>query len=154
MANQGKESDSSEGRSTGRGYSSLSPSDRKTTEGAWRHTDNTNSLELSVIENPDHKSFLDEETILEELKVFRVMSKNYVKVSLGTSLREARKILKDSHQNCLMVVDEDEFLAGILTQGDIRRYLSSKVSTILDVSSETVSNSLFFFFFSFCLQLS
>ncbi|KAF3519804.1 hypothetical protein DY000_02059710, partial [Brassica cretica] len=132
VANQGKESDSSEGRSTGRGYSSLSPSDRKTTEGAWRHTDNTNSLELSVIENPDHKSFLDEETILEELKVFRVMSKNYVKVSLGTSLREARKILKDSHQNCLMVVDEDEFLAGILTQGDIRRYLSSKVSTILD----------------------
>ncbi|CAN7018539.1 hypothetical protein IGI04_021304 [Brassica rapa subsp. trilocularis] len=140
VANQGKESDSSEGRSTGRGYSSLSPSDRKTTEGAWRHTDNSNSLELSVIENPDHKSFLDEETILEELKVFRVMSKNYVKVSLGTSLREARKILKDSHQNCLMVVDEDEFLAGILTQGDIRGYLSSKVSTILDENTCPVSS--------------
>jgi CBS domain-containing protein len=136
VANQGKESDSSEGRSTGRGYSSLSPSERKT-EGVWRHTDNADSLELTVIENPDHNSFLDEETILEDLKVMRVMSKNYVKVSSGTTLREARNILKESHQNCIMVVDDDDFLAGILTHGDIRRYLSNNASTILDVSSET-----------------
>ncbi|XP_024006197.1 chloride channel protein CLC-f isoform X2 [Eutrema salsugineum] len=125
VANQGKESDSSEGRSTGRGYSSLSPK----TEGVWRHTDIADSLELTVIENPDHKSLLDEETILEDLKVQRVMSKKYVKVSLGTTLREARNILKDSHQNCLMVVDDDDFLAGILTHGDIRRYLSNNENT-------------------------
>lgn len=137
MANQGKESDSSEGRNTGRGYSSLTPSERKS-EGVWRHTDNTDSLELTVIENPDHKPFLDEETILEDLKVLRVMSKNYVKVSPGTTLREARKILKESHQNCLMVIDEDDFLAGILTHGDIKRYLSNNVSSVLDVSSETI----------------
>lgn len=136
MANEDKESDSSEGRNTGRGYSSLSPS-HLNTEGIWRHTDNANSLELTVMENPDHKSFFDEETILEELKVLRVMSKNYVKISLGTKLREARSILKDSHQNCLVVVDEDDFLAGILTHGDLRRCLSNKVSPIIDVSSET-----------------
>uniref|UniRef100_A0A1J3CYU6 Chloride channel protein n=1 Tax=Noccaea caerulescens TaxID=107243 RepID=A0A1J3CYU6_NOCCA len=139
VVNQGKESESSEGRSTGRGYSSLTPSDRKT-EGVWRNADNADSLELTVIENPDHKSFLDEETILEDLKVLRVMSKNYVKVSLGTSLREARNILKDSHQNCLVVVDDDEFLAGILTHGDIRRYLSNNVSTILDENTCQVSS--------------
>ncbi|KFK35584.1 hypothetical protein AALP_AA4G009900 [Arabis alpina] len=139
VANQGKEGDSSEGRSTGRGYSSLSPADRKT-EGAWRHEDNTDSLELSVIDNPDHKSSLDEETILEDLKVLRVMSKNYVKVSPGTTLREARNILKDSHQNCLMVVDDDDFLAGILTHGDIKRYLSNSVSTILNENTCPVSS--------------
>uniref|UniRef100_A0A1J3G8N1 Chloride channel protein n=1 Tax=Noccaea caerulescens TaxID=107243 RepID=A0A1J3G8N1_NOCCA len=139
VVNQGKESESSEGRSTGRGYSSLTPSDRKT-EGVWRNADNADSLELTVIENPDHKSFLDEETILEDLKVMRVMSKNYVKVSLGTSLREARNILKDSHQNCLVVVDDDDFLAGILTHGDIRRYLSNNVSTILDENTCPVSS--------------
>ncbi|XP_010480103.1 PREDICTED: chloride channel protein CLC-f-like isoform X1 [Camelina sativa] len=139
VANQGKESDLSEGRNTGRGYSSLSPAERKT-EGVWRHTDNVDSLELTVMENPDHKSFLDEETILEDLKVLRVMSKNYVKVTPGTTLREARNILKDSHQNCLMVVDEDEFLAGILTHGDIRRYLSNNVSTILDEDTCPVSS--------------
>lgn len=142
MANQGKESDSSsEGRNTGRGYSSLS-TERKT-EGVWRHADNTDSLELSVIDNnSDHKSSLDEETILEDSKVLRVMSKNYVKVPLGTTLREARNILKDSHQNCLMVVDEDDFLAGILTHGDIKRYLSNNVSTILNVSSKTKQTPL------------
>uniref|UniRef100_A0A1J3IUQ3 Chloride channel protein n=1 Tax=Noccaea caerulescens TaxID=107243 RepID=A0A1J3IUQ3_NOCCA len=139
VVNQGKESESSEGRSTGRGYSSLTPSDRKT-EGVWRNADNADSLELTVIENPDHKYFLDEETILEDLKVLRVMSKNYVKVSLGTSLREARNILKDSHQNCLVVVDDDDFLAGILTHGDIRRYLSNNVSTILDENTCPVSS--------------
>ncbi|CAA7015455.1 unnamed protein product [Microthlaspi erraticum] len=139
VVNQGKESELSDGRSTGRGYSSLTPSDRKT-EGVWRNADNADSLELTVIENPDHKSFLDEETILEDLKVLRVMSKNYVKVSLGTSLREARNILKDSHQNCLMVVDDDDFLAGILTHGDIRRYLSNNVSTILDENTCPVSS--------------
>ncbi|KAJ0249966.1 Chloride channel protein CLC-f [Hirschfeldia incana] len=136
---QDKEIDLSEGRNTGRGYSTLSPSHLKT-EGIWRHTDNAKSLELTVMENPDRKSFLDEETILEDLKVLRVMSKNYVKVSLGTTLREARSILKDSHQNCLMVVDEDEFLAGILTHGDIRRYLSNKVSPILDENTCPVSS--------------
>ncbi|EOA39713.1 hypothetical protein CARUB_v10008357mg [Capsella rubella] len=139
VANQGKESESSEGRNTGRGYSSVSPLERKT-EGVWRHTDNVDSLELTVIESPDHKSFLDEETILEDLKVLRVMSKNYVKVSPGMTLREARNILKDSHQNCLMVVDEDDFLAGILTHGDIRRYLSNNVSTILDENTCQVSS--------------
>lgn len=147
MVNQGKESESSEGRR----YSSLTPSDRKT-EGVWRNADNADSLELTVIENPDHKSFLDEETILEDLKVLRVMSKNYVKVSLGTSLREARNILKDSHQNCLVVVDDDDFLDGILTHGDIRRYLSNNVSTILDVSSNNRTKSHYrTLLFNFCI---
>ncbi|CAN7028591.1 unnamed protein product [Brassica rapa subsp. trilocularis] len=139
VVNQDKESDSSEGRNAGRGYSTLSPSHLKT-EGIWRRTDNANSLELTVMENPDHKSFLDEETILDDLKVLRVMPKNYVKVCLGTTLREARNILKDSHQNCLVVVDEDDFLAGILTHGDIRRCLSNKVSPIVDENTCTVSS--------------
>ncbi|KAG2292345.1 hypothetical protein Bca52824_039014 [Brassica carinata] len=139
VVNQDKESDSSEGRNAGRGYSTLSPSHLKT-EGIWRRTDNANSLELTVMENPDHKSFLDEETILDDLKVLRVMSKNYVKVSLGTTIREARNILKDSHQNCLVVVDEEDFLAGILTHGDIRRCLSNKVSPIVDDNTCQVSS--------------
>ncbi|CAN8287960.1 unnamed protein product [Cochlearia groenlandica] len=136
VANQGRESDSSEGRSTGRGYSSLTPADRKT-EGVWRRSDNADSLELTAM---DHKSFLDEETILEDLKVMRVMSKNYVKISLGTTLREARNILEESHQNCLMVVDDDDSLAGILTHGDIRRYVSNNVSSILDENTCQVSS--------------
>ncbi|CDY10546.1 BnaC03g70680D [Brassica napus] len=139
VVNQDKESDSSEGRNAGRGYSTLSPSHLKT-EGIWRRTDNANSLELTVMENPDHKSFLDEETILDDLKVLRVMSKNYVKVSLGTTIREARNILKDSHQNCLVVVDEDDFLAGILTHGDSRRCLSNKVSPVVDENTCPVSS--------------
>ena len=52
------------------------------------------------------------------------MSKNYVTVSLTFSLREAIKYMHDRQQHCVLVVDAEDSLEGILTYGDIKRFLS------------------------------
>lgn len=54
------------------------------------------------------------------------MSKYYLKVTSSVTLKDAIKIMHDSQQNCMLVVDEDDFLEGILTYGDITRCRSEK----------------------------
>jgi CBS domain-containing protein len=63
------------------------------------------------------------------------MSKNCVKVSLAKTLKEARDCMDDNQQTCVLVVDEEGLLEGILTFGDIRRYLSKKSSDIAESDS-------------------
>ena len=58
------------------------------------------------------------------------MSKKYLKVSMAVTVKEAMNCMHDSHQNCVLVFDEDDFLEGILTYGDIRRCLSKKPSDV------------------------
>lgn len=60
------------------------------------------------------------------LQVYRAMSKKYVKVSMTVTLREAIKFMEDGHQSCVLVVDDADFLEGILTYGDVKRCLSKK----------------------------
>jgi CBS domain-containing protein len=54
-------------------------------------------------------------------------------------LKEAIKYMHDCKQNCLLVVDDEDLLEGILTYGDIRRLsktssdASTGDSTIIDV---------------------
>ncbi|XP_017980141.1 PREDICTED: chloride channel protein CLC-f isoform X2 [Theobroma cacao] len=123
VTNQNKEPEVSDTRNIARGYSSV-----------------TAAEELSVIEKVADNEVVDEDTLLEDLRVSRAMSKKYVKVSMAVTLKEAMKCMHDSHQNCVLVVDEDDFLEGILTYGDVRRCLSKKPkdvsngdSTALDV---------------------
>lgn len=126
VANQSKETDASEKRTLARGYSSLSPMEDKN-EVLWRRIDGAEELELSVIENAAD-SEAAEEMLLEELKVSRAMSKNFVKVALTLTLKEAIKSMKDGQQNCVLVVNGEDFLEGILTYGDIKRCLSKQSS--------------------------
>ncbi|KAJ0102716.1 hypothetical protein Patl1_03668 [Pistacia atlantica] len=121
-----KESEPSDTRTLARGYSSLSPIEDKN-EANWRRMDGPDDLELCVIENANCEA-IDEDTLLEELKVSRAMSKNFVKVSHSVTLKEAIKFMHDGQQKCILVVDDEDFLEGILTYGDIRRYLSKKSS--------------------------
>lgn len=70
MANQGKETEASDTRSSGRGsgYSSLLPSEDK--DGvSWRRQNNGDDQELSVIENPAYFEAVNEDILLEDLKV-------------------------------------------------------------------------------------
>ncbi|XP_007020306.2 PREDICTED: chloride channel protein CLC-f isoform X1 [Theobroma cacao] len=130
VTNQNKEPEVSDTRNIARGYSSV-----------------TAAEELSVIEKVADNEVVDEDTLLEDLRVSRAMSKKYVKVSMAVTLKEAMKCMHDSHQNCVLVVDEDDFLEGILTYGDVRRCLSKKPkdvsngdSTALDVNKCLVSS--------------
>ena len=79
------------------------------------------------------------------------MSKNYLKVSLSTYLKDALKYMKDNQQNCALVVDDDDFLEGILTHGDIKRYLFKKYGDAFmgDSLSVCISYACHFLFHAF-----
>lgn len=49
------------------------------------------------------------------------MSKSYVKVVPTVMVKEALKLMHDNHQSCVLVVDGEDFLEGILTLSDIQR---------------------------------
>jgi signal-transduction protein with cAMP-binding, CBS, and nucleotidyltransferase domain len=66
------------------------------------------------------------------------MSKYYLKVPSSVTLKDAIKIMHDSQQNCVLVVDEDDFLEGILTYGDIRRCRSEKSNNETSMSDSDV----------------
>lgn len=61
-------------------------------------------------------------------QVSQAISKNYLEISRAATLKEAMKSMNDRHLNCAFVVDADDLLVGILTCGDIRRFLSRNSS--------------------------
>ncbi|PPS16162.1 hypothetical protein GOBAR_AA04411 [Gossypium barbadense] len=119
VANQNKETDS-EMRTSARGYSSVSAAE-----------------ELSVIEKAADQEALDDDMLLEDLRVSKAMSKKYLKVSMAATVKEAMKCMHDNHQKFALVVDEDEFLEGIITLGDIRRCLSKKQPSDISMGDST-----------------
>ncbi|XP_050237813.1 chloride channel protein CLC-f [Mercurialis annua] len=119
VTNQPKETEVSDSRTLTRGYSSLSNSEDKNE--SWRRIDDGDDLELSVIGNASEHEAINEDLVLEDLKVSRAMSKNYVKVVGASTVKEAVDCMHNSKQNCVLVVDDEDLLEGILTYGDIRR---------------------------------
>lgn len=138
VTNQPKESEASEPRGASRGYSSVSPTEDKH-EDIWKRDVDGNGLELSVIGTT-------EDTLLDDLKVSQVMSKSYVKVAAAISLKEAIKLMDDERQRCVLVVDAEDLLEGILTLGDIQRHVpkmygdATNSGTLLDVNNCVVSS--------------
>ncbi|KAI8011539.1 Chloride channel protein CLC-f [Camellia lanceoleosa] len=134
VTNQSKVTEASDKRSLNRGYSALSPTEDKN-EVTWRQAEGGNNLELCVIGNGENQEAIDEDIILEDLKVSQAMSKKYVKVSRSLTLKEALQSMHDNEQHCVLVVDAEDFLEGILTYGDIKRFLSKKSGDALDGDS-------------------
>ncbi|GMP51976.1 hypothetical protein CsSME_00017985 [Camellia sinensis var. sinensis] len=124
VTNQSKETEASDKRSLNRGYSALSPTEDKN-EVTWRQAEG----------NGENQEAIDEDIILEDLKVSQAMSKKYVKVSRSLTLKEALQSMHDNEQHCVLVVDAEDFLEGILTYGDIKRFLSKKSGDALDGDS-------------------
>ncbi|OVA04144.1 CBS domain [Macleaya cordata] len=146
IANQPKESEVSDTRGVSRGYSSISHAEDKNGD-IWNQTHDGNDLELSVIGNADVHEIISQDMILDDLKVSQVMSKNYVKVAPTITLKEAIKLMDDKRQRCVLVVDAEDLLEGILTLGDIQRQVpkmygdaSMGDSTVLDVNTCVVSS--------------
>lgn len=76
--------------------------------------------------NKSIQTYLISQCHCSSCQVSQAMSKYYLKVPSSVTLKDAIKIMHDSQQNCVLVVDEDDFLEGILTYGDIRRCRSEK----------------------------
>ncbi|KAK1273857.1 Chloride channel protein CLC-f [Acorus gramineus] len=145
VANQPKEIETSESRVTGRGYTSISAAEESDT--TWRQPEDGNVVELSIIPNSVDQDAIDEDTVLDELKVSHAMSENYIKVSPATTVKEALRLMHESQQNCAFVFDVEDLLEGILTRGDIQRGVrttsgnSPKVdSSVQDINSCLVSS--------------
>ncbi|XP_020526067.1 chloride channel protein CLC-f isoform X2 [Amborella trichopoda] len=140
VANQPKETESSEARAPRRGYASVSPVEDQNHSG--------NDVELSIVENGADNQMLIEEILLEDLKVSQAMSKNFIRVLPTITVKEVLQLMLDSQQRCALVVDADDLLEGIITHGDIRRFISQRSDdaprddlTILNVSASPVSSA-------------
>ncbi|KAI4320870.1 hypothetical protein MLD38_034309 [Melastoma candidum] len=122
VTNQSKDSDATDAQSPGRGYSHVSPSDDKSEVG-WRRPDGQ-GLELPVLGKGADLVAEVEDTLLKDIKVSRAMVKNYLKVTLDMTIKDTTKFMLDNHMSCALIVDDEELLEGIVTYGDIRRFLS------------------------------
>ncbi|XP_020682087.1 chloride channel protein CLC-f [Dendrobium catenatum] len=145
VANLSKDCYVVETSANGRGYSSLSFSEEKN-DTVWRDGDD---LELSVRETEMQLHGIYNEALLDELKVSQAMSKNFVKVSPTTVLKDVIKFMHDNQQSCVLVVDTDDFLEGILTRGDIQKrgfepsrenLQNRKDSTVCDINTCQISS--------------
>ncbi|PKA51354.1 Chloride channel protein CLC-f [Apostasia shenzhenica] len=116
IANQSQDSDLVNTRTNLRGYSSL-----LSTQGgysnAWREGQ---EHELSAFGMDMHSHETDDdEALLDELQVSQAMSQNFVKVLPNISLKDALRLMNDKRQDCILVVDSEDFLDEILTLGDL-----------------------------------
>ncbi|KAL8509732.1 hypothetical protein ACS0TY_016805 [Phlomoides rotata] len=142
VAAQPKETDTSATKTT-RSYSAISPTEDKNDE-IGRQNGERDDIELSVIGSSNY-SQRDLDILLDNMKVSQAMSKTFLKISLTQTLREALSCMCDGQQNCVLVVDAEDSLEGILTDGDIKRWLSNRSgdassSDSGDVTTCTVSS--------------
>ncbi|KAK1406909.1 hypothetical protein QVD17_38518 [Tagetes erecta] len=135
VANQSKDG---EGSDTKKGYSMLSPVDKFET---WRQTD-SDDLELCIMGPDGNHESIDEDIILEALKVSQAMSTIYLNVRLSSTIKEAIQCMDNGQQTCVLVVDSEERLEGILTYGDIRRGMLKNYDEIDGVSATDFSENL------------
>ncbi|KAM0941630.1 putative CBS domain, chloride channel, voltage gated, chloride channel, core [Dioscorea sansibarensis] len=121
VANQFKKSEALERRVSGHGYSSVL-SDEDKIEAAWKQSDGNDDMELSNLENHNcYQGTINEENVLEHLKVSQAMSKTFITVLPTSTLSYSIELMQNNQQNCVLVVDKENLLEGILTLGDIRR---------------------------------
>ncbi|XP_016477395.1 chloride channel protein CLC-f isoform X1 [Nicotiana tabacum] len=123
VTDQPKETEVSEAKFASKGYSILSPVDEKNEGNVPRKSGEGNDLELLVIGSHNSRESFDEGLILEDLKVSQAMSNDYLKVSPSQTVKEALECMHDGQQNCVVVVDAEGYLEGILTYGDVKRSL-------------------------------
>ncbi|KAI3686120.1 hypothetical protein L1987_79792 [Smallanthus sonchifolius] len=136
VANQSKEG---EGSDTKKGYSMLLPVDKCE---IWRQTGDADDLELCIMGPDGNHESVDEDIILEYLKVSQAMSTIYLNVGLSSTIKEAVQCMDNGQQTCVLVVDPEECLEGILTDGDIRRGMLKNYDEIDGVSTPDFGGSL------------
>lgn len=133
VANQ-NQNQSKEGEGSRGGYSMLSPVDKFEN---WRQTGDSDDLELCIMGPDDNHEPIDEDIILEDLKVSQAMSGNYLKVGLSSTIKEAVECMDNGQQSCVLVADPEEHLEGILTYGDIKRAMLRNYDEASEGASST-----------------
>nr|GMC74431.1 chloride channel protein CLC-F-like [Ipomoea batatas] len=107
VTNQHKDTETSDSKKLSRGYSILSH-DEDENDGSWPKTGGRHDLELSIIGNGNNHETIDEDFVLENMKVSQAMSKDYLKLTLNQTVKEALKCMHDGQQHCALVVDSED----------------------------------------------
>ncbi|RWR84778.1 chloride channel protein CLC-f [Cinnamomum micranthum f. kanehirae] len=146
VVNQPKDTETSDTKASKLGYSSLLPREENG-EAIRSRMDGRNAIELSIVENSVDSETDNEYAVLDDMKVSQAMSMNYVKVSPTSTLKEAIKLMHDNKESCVLVLDAEDLIGGILTLGDIQRGLSkdsdndpNSDSVVVDVNTCLVSS--------------
>ena len=71
------------------------------------------------------------------MQIADVMNKNYTRIVLGTTMREAAEILSHTWVSELMVVDDEGEFVGVLAEGDMIRAIMPRFEDIM-LSSGTL----------------
>ncbi|KVH99234.1 Chloride channel, core [Cynara cardunculus var. scolymus] len=148
VANQSKETEGSDARGFTRDYSILSPIDKFEN---WRQTGDANDFELCIM-GPDDNHEAIEDIILEDLKVSQAMLTNYLKVQLSSTIKEVVQCMEDGQQTCVLVVDPEEHLEGILTYGDIKCAMSKNYDEVSEGGVSSTPDLREFAVFSVCTR--
>ncbi|KAI3684991.1 hypothetical protein L6452_34221 [Arctium lappa] len=149
VANQSKESEGSDARGFTRGYSMLSPVDKFEN---WRQTGDADDFELCIMGPDDNHEAIDEDIILEDLKVSQAMSTNYLKVQISSTVKEVVRCMEDGQQTCVIVVDPEEHLEGTLTYDDIKRCMSRNYDELADGGASSTPDLKEFVVSSVCTR--
>ncbi|RAL41077.1 unnamed protein product [Cuscuta campestris] len=125
-----------------RDYSFLSPDDDKYIGSIRGNTGDRSELELSIIGNSYDLETIDDDLILDNLKVSQAMSNDYLKLSSTQTVKEALDCMNESQERCGIVVDNEDHIEGILTYGDIKRSLLKNSGDLLhtDANMSLVSS--------------
>lgn len=113
---------------------------------AWVMKSDEMDVELCTVDGAVGPDMIMEEELLEELKVGQAMSKNFAKVHATATVKEAVKAMLDVQQSCVLVVDDDDLLEGVMTLSDLKHDVlraamatSQGDTTIFDVNNILVA---------------
>lgn len=112
----------------------------------WAMKNDEMDVELCTITGAIMPGMVTEEELLDELKVGQAMSKSFAKVQATATVKEAVQAMLDVRQSCVLVVDENDLLEGIMTLSDLQQDVykaamatSQGDTTMLDVNSTLVA---------------
>ncbi|KAJ7546555.1 hypothetical protein O6H91_08G044500 [Diphasiastrum complanatum] len=84
----------------------------------WRRGEGS-EVEVCTIEGFLAPEEIPEDELLEDVKVSQAMSKDFVKVQPTATVKEAIAAMLEAQQRCVLVVDDNDLLEGIMTLTDL-----------------------------------
>uniref|UniRef100_A0A0D6QYJ3 Chloride channel protein n=1 Tax=Araucaria cunninghamii TaxID=56994 RepID=A0A0D6QYJ3_ARACU len=148
VANQTKDTNAKEKQGSVHAYSSLTENGvQQNVQDILKKMSDGTELELCVLDNGTGLAIIPEDDLLHELKVAQAMSKNYIKVSANCTVKDAIQLMIEYQQKCVLVVDDEDLLEGIMTLGDLQREVQGTTDvnahsemTHFDVNTTLVSS--------------
>lgn len=148
IANQSKDTESGDAQGSLHAYLALTDNGvEQNGQNILRKTGDANEVELCIVSDGIGADVITDDDLLHDVKVSQAMSTSYVKVSAKVTLKEAMQLMIENQQNCVLLVDDEGLLEGIMTLGDLQRQVQGAANVnaqgdtiTLDVNTIPVSS--------------